>query len=204
MQVPKERAPVPPTPVTLSKLLLVEGATCWHFFEALAAELGLSTQIEIRDYGGITELSEYLKLIASTSDFHQNVKSLGIARDAEEDAQAARRSVEQAIAGATLPPEVRSKVFIIPDGAEKGMIETVMLQSLNGNPILRCAEEFFECTKASGFTLPAGIVAAKHLVHVYVSTMPVKKMMSGIAAYEGAYPWGSSCFDSMKAFLQGL
>jgi hypothetical protein len=48
---PPRMAP-PPVPIALSKLLLVEGDTPMHFFEALLQHLGLGSAVEVRNFRG--------------------------------------------------------------------------------------------------------------------------------------------------------
>lgn len=61
MIVPRERAARLAVPVELSKLLLVEGETPSHFFEAMARDLGIADEIEIRSYGGVAQLGPFLR-----------------------------------------------------------------------------------------------------------------------------------------------
>jgi hypothetical protein len=62
MLSPRPPRPVPPaTAITLSKLLLVEGDTPSHFFEALLRHLGLDSHILILNYRGTADLATYLK-----------------------------------------------------------------------------------------------------------------------------------------------
>lgn len=91
----QERAAVAPQPVQSDSLLLVEGNTPAHFFEALARSLGIGQRLEIRNYGGINQFARFLQLLASTTDFQAKVLRLGIARDAEGDPESAKRSLNR-------------------------------------------------------------------------------------------------------------
>jgi hypothetical protein len=204
MIVPTERDQIPPRDVGLSKLLIVEGETPLHFFEALAVNLGLNEEIEIRDYGGITKLGRFLKTIASTSAFRTNVTSLGIARDAENDAAAAAQSVNSAIEGAGLSEEVRIRVAILPDNDTPGMIETLCLRSVASDPIMGCVDSYLDCVQDNGVKLPGGIALDKHRAWVFLSGKGLPEKPVGIAAYKNAWPFDNSAFDSLKKFLQSL
>lgn len=103
------------TPISHEKMLLVEGETPSHLFEALATELGLRDSIEIRSCGGVTDLGRYLKTLVVTSGFKENVKSLGIARDAESDPAKAKQSVQTAIENANFGNNVSVAIAILPD-----------------------------------------------------------------------------------------
>jgi hypothetical protein len=204
MIIPRERDAVPPQPIGLDKVLLVEGETPRHFFEALASVLGLSQQIEIRSYGGVSDLGTYLKTIASTTEFRTKVKSLGIARDAESDPTAARESVEYAVQSAGISKHVAVRTAILPDNQTPGMIETLCLRSVDADPVLECANGFFTCLKEKSVALPEGIICAKHLARVYLAGKDCPEMPVGIAASKNLWPFSHTAFDSLKAFLQSL
>jgi len=56
-------------PISLDKLLLVEGETPRHFFTALLKHLNIHEQIEIRSFGGVTELPGFLNALRRTPGF---------------------------------------------------------------------------------------------------------------------------------------
>lgn len=195
----------PPLPFRVSKLLLLEGQTPLHFFEALLLQLGLSPQIEVRSFGGVGDLRDSLTALANTPGFHL-IQSLGIVRDAERDAKAALAAVNGGVAAAGVNQHGLKKisVFLLPDNARPGMIETLLVDSLRADPIYACIEEFFDCTAKFGAPLPAGEIAAKSLAQAYLATRPEVQMFPGIAAYRGYWPWDSPAFDGIKQFLQAL
>src|SRR5947209_13243057 len=128
--LPARVPPPPPGPVTLSKLLLVEGDTPMHFFEALLRDLGLHNDIEIRNFRGVGDFKTFLVNLADTDEFKRLIISVGVVRDAEEKpATAARAAVEYALTAAgltpTRTPPVRTSIFILPDNTNEGMIETL-------------------------------------------------------------------------------
>jgi len=59
------------TPVTHSKLLLVEGDTPMHFLEKLLQDLGLSPQIEIRNFRGVKDFRKAVIDLAATDEFQK-------------------------------------------------------------------------------------------------------------------------------------
>lgn len=194
----------PPVPLSVSKLLVVEGQTPLHFVEALLLHLGLSPQVEVRSFGGVRDLRDSLAALAKTPGFHL-VQSLGILRDAEQDAKAASAAVRGAVAAAGLDQlGVNTSVFILPDNARPGMIETLLVDSLRSDPIYACIEEFFDCTAKVGAPLPTGEVSAKSLAQTYLATRPKVQMYPGTAAYRGYWQWDSPVFDGIKQFMQAL
>src|SRR6266702_3024919 len=89
------------TPISLSKLLLVEGDTPMHFFEKLLQHLGIAQQIEIRNFRGVKNFKQSLIDLSKTQEFQQLITSVGVVRDAEDKpAVDARKSVENALAAA--------------------------------------------------------------------------------------------------------
>lgn len=200
---PPRTAP-PPVPVSLSKVLLVEGSTPTHFFEALLVHLGLNEQVEVRDFGGAQELRAFVRTLASTSEFRRLVDSLGVVRDAETDAKAARQSVDDALAATGLPEGVQTSVFILPDNKRPGMIETLCVESVRQDPVFGCVEDFFKCVRKQGVDLPGGPRDAKHHAQAFLATRKCVQLFPGLAAYRGYWPWGSPAFDGLKDFLKAL
>lgn len=203
----------PPVPVSLAKLLLVEGNTPMHFFEALLRHLGLHSQIEIRNYGGIRNLAAYLTTLIAIPTFQQLAKSVGIVRDAEDKPAAiARQSVENALMAAGLTPQrnppIQTSIFILPDNANPGMIETLCMEAVKNEAAFagtyRCVEDFFSCLTRNQIALPALPMLAKHHAQAYLATRPEVQMFPGLAAYRDYWPWGNPAFGPLIDFLQAL
>lgn len=209
---PPRAAPAPPVPITLEKLLLVEGATPMHLFEALLRHLGLSGQVEIRDFRGVGDFRTFVRDLAKTAEFQTLVRSVGVIRDAEQDTAAARQSVTDALAAAGLTPAgtpgVRTSIFILPDNANPGMIETLCMQAVKQEPNLAaaggCVDEFFLCLQRSGVAVPTDNRFAKHQAQAFLATRPEVQLFPGVAAYRGYWPWDSPAFDPLKQFLRSL
>jgi hypothetical protein len=205
--------PTPPIPITLSKVLLVEGDTPMHFFEALLRHLGLNTVIEIRNFRGVSDLRDYLSALVSAPDFQSLVTSVGVVRDAEDKlAVDARQSVTDAFAaagltGASTQP-VKTAVYILPDDANPGMIETLCMEAVRQEPALAdafaCVEEFFHCLDARRIALPGPPIRAKNHAQAYLATRPEAQMFPGLAAYRDYWPWNSPAFNPLKQFLTNL
>jgi hypothetical protein len=206
MIVPSERSAIAPHPVQLKKLLLAEGATPTHFFEALAKKLNLSEQIEIRNYGGIDKLGDVLKLLAGTPDFKANVTSLGVTRDAENSFKAALDSALGFVKAAKIGSTVKVAFYIFPynDGKTPGMIETLCVRSVLAKPVYECIEKFIDCARGKGVNLPTGVVIAKHQLQVYLASQEEVQMMPGIASSRQAFPFDDPVFSGLTDFLKSL
>ncbi|MEK7833487.1 MAG: DUF3226 domain-containing protein, partial [Acidobacteriota bacterium] len=70
--------------ITTNAQLLVEGRTPEIFFREMVEYLGLADRIQVRDFGSISDLTDYLKDFTQKADFIETVTSLGIIRDAED------------------------------------------------------------------------------------------------------------------------
>lgn len=207
--------PREPKPITLSKLLLVEGRDGCNFFEALLCNLHLESLVEIRDYGGVNELRPYLFTLPAITGYKQ-VVSLGVVRDAEHNgaskADDAFRSVRDALRDAGLPaPEKPVQkvpgnptvaVFILPDCEHPGMLETLCLDSVSATFPLSCVDAYLQCLQEKGLPLPRNMDKAR--LHAYLAGMPELLPQLGLAARAGYFPWDSPVFDSVTEFLKAL
>jgi hypothetical protein len=151
MIAPRTKTPYPEN-VKLAKLLLVEGETPAHFFDELATQLGIGDTIEIRSFGGNENLLRNLIALVKGHGFSKTVKSLGIIRDAEADADAARKSVADAVERSKLPAGISWKAFILPDNSRPGMIETLCLDSVARKPFFHCIDDFINSARTHGAT----------------------------------------------------
>jgi len=211
-----------PRPITLPKVLAVEGQSPFQFFKALLRHLGLLDKIEIRNYGGLQELPLFLQTLAAT-EAARKLESLGIIRDAESDAKAAFASVCSALQKAreclspasSLPrlsvpdhPGVKTiavpsvSIFILPDCVNAGMLEALCLESVKGDPAASCVDEYLACLNRYEHPLPANMAKAR--LHVFLASRSEPECLLGQAAHQGYFPWSSPVFDSIKRFLQAL
>ncbi|NOX53804.1 MAG: hypothetical protein GXP27_05085 [Planctomycetes bacterium] len=202
-----------PADITLDSLLLVEGDTPLHFFEAMLQHLRLQDRIEIRSFRGIGQLRPFLRALVKSAAFQSRaVTSLGIIRDAETDAARARQSVLDALSAAGLAigesAAVKVSVFILPDDTNPGMLETLCMAAVRDwpetKPAHECVEQFFECLQRNRVNLPDGLPRAKNEAQAYLATRPEAQLFPGLAAYRGYWPWESRAFEPVKRFLKSL
>ena len=199
-------------PFTCNKVLIVEGKDTWYFFKALLEYLRLRHQIEIRNYAGNTDLPDYLEALPAISGFHE-VASLGIVRDAErQEVDAAFQSVcgglERAGLGVPDAPMATSRstpqvsVYILPDCSHSGMLETLCIQTVAGDPALPCIDQYYECLRAEGVGLPRNMPKAR--AQAFLASRPRFVAHVGEAAHRGYWTWGSPALDQLKQFLNAL
>ena len=154
--------------INAPKQLLVEGRTAEILFRELVEHLRLA-DMQVRDYGDINNLTDYLRTFSGLPGFVEMVRSLGIIRDAEDKpASAGFESVCGSLGVANLPipsqlgtisgEPFRTGVFILPNCVDRGMLEDVCLESVGNeaeNKIkLRCVDSFFECIEMQSLALP--------------------------------------------------
>ena len=200
-----------PKQIENTRQLLVEGNDLRNFFEAFAKHLGLSDTLQISDFGGVDELRDFLEAFVKMPDFG-TVRSIGIARDAEQDEKAALQSVRSSLGNAELPmptkvgvqsagsPTVR--VLILPGRGKPGMLETLLCRTFVNQEVNRCIDEFFACADA----LPGISICRpdKARARAYLTTTQHPHHSIGVAAKAGVWDLDHEAFNDVRAFLASL
>ncbi len=148
-------------------------AACRSVCDTLLAH-ATTSDIQIQDFGGIGDLRHFLRALTGTAAFQQNtVTSLGIVRDAEDNAADAFRRVQRDLTAARLPvPSVpnqpagknpRVSVFILPDNKEPGMLETLCLAAVADDPVMPCIETYLKCVQQHAAAPPQNLPKAKRV-----------------------------------------
>lgn len=200
-----------PKTITHPKQLLVEGRDGATFFAAWLKQLGLS-EIQIQNFGGITELRAFLKALRNEPGFEEQVASLGIIRDAEANPQGAFQSVRDALRTSGLPasekPETvengqpQTIILILPNATTPGMLETLCLESVASEPAIQCVDQYFDClSQQTGFS-PTNVSKAR--LHAFLSGKSKPGLRVGDAASAGYFPWDHPAFDHIRQFLLNL
>jgi hypothetical protein len=200
------------------KLLIVEGRDDQLCFEAaLRDHLGL-TDIQIMPIGGKTLLTRNLTGLVADPDF-ATVGSLAVVRDADETAPGAivpsASHSFQSVCGslrhvnlscptahgqfADGPPRVG--IFIVPNGVDDGMLETLCLHSVSTQPEFACVDAYFQCLHGHQI-VPNNLHKAR--AHAWLASRPEPDRRVGEAAQAGYWPWGSNAFDDLWAFLRSM
>lgn len=205
------RSPASKSPITYSKVLVVEGGDAFQFFKAMLRHLNLLTEVEIRNFGEISNLTLYLKALKQTSGF-ERVTSLGIVRDAEANATSAFQSICRSLrqAGLAVPKQLqltaqgvpKTSVFVLPDCRSQGMLDALCLQSVSNDPSILCVDQYFQCLQGQGLSPPGNIAKAR--LHAFLASRTKPDLLLGQAAHAGYFPWNSPAFDLLKQFLRNL
>ncbi len=212
--------------------ILVEGRTPEIFFrEMVEKHLNLKDKIQVRDFKNIENLTTFLRIFTRRPEFIEKVTSLGIIRDAEDKPatsafQSVCNSLETVgitrpnkigevqnrtfdlpdVIGDTPTREIKTGVFILPDCNDKGMIETLCLQSLTEDKTqeisLKCVDEYFECLRKNNGVSPENIEKAK--TWTFLSAHGSFDPQVGRAAQKKIWNWGGQTFQPLVDFLRDL
>jgi hypothetical protein len=204
-------------PIVAPAQLLVEGRTPEMFFREFVQELGLRERIDVRTFGGISELQVWIELFTAKATFKEKVASLAIVRDAESEPAAiafqsicsalsqAKLVVPTAIASFTSPP-LRVGVYVLPDCNRAGILETLCLEAAAESeanaPIkfLPCVDEFFHCIEtATTFDNPT-----KARFSAYALARGVVDPQLGRAAQKRVISCHAKVFGPLAEFLKQL
>lgn len=201
----------PKSPITSSRVVVVEGHDTFQFLKALLKQLNLLNEIEIRNYGGINDLGVYLETLKSIDGF-EKVNSLGIIRDAEKSAKEAFDSVCKYLKNSAFEVPARPattakgtpkvSVFILPDCVNPGMLETLCLQAVKDDPVVPCVDQYFKCLQQEGWPMPDNITKAR--MRTFLASRKRPNLLLGQAAHEGYWPWENPIFDILKNFLRAI
>ena len=215
-------------PEGTSRLLLVEGKEDKQFF----IQLGYPSELPcILQYEGKNNLAGFLYQLIQNSNFKQ-VSQIGIVRDADygTDAfQSVRTAIKNANANSPrqlpVPKTViepsegspKVSVLILPSEERDGMLEDLVLDALNNDPITPCVNDFFTCLKDRKVEIVQERLP-KARVRVFITGKNVdrqaavsddtdKLYLSDIykmSWWRGAAFWKHESFDEAKAFLRQL
>lgn len=197
--------------ITKSKQLLVEGKDAVVIIRQMNAYLGI-TDIEIQNFGGVNDLTNFLDVFTKNSNFKRVARSVGIIRDAETNASGAFQSVCTSLGkfGLSQPrnPQIKTNsvpeisVFILPDSNTAGSLESLLLRSVSTDPNFKCINEYFDCIQQQSGSLPAPIDKARVLA--YLATKNPVRMMTGHAARSGYWNFQHGTYADIQAFLRNL
>jgi hypothetical protein len=161
--------------------------------------------------GGKPVLAANLAAIPLTPGFTQ-VRWLGVAQDADEDADAAFVRIRDALRRVGLPEPSRVwettsttpvvVAFVLPDGAAPGDLETLVWRAVAGEPATPCVDAYMDClSHAAGAAVPRQEWKAR--VHAYLASLSRPDLRLGEAAENTLLPLGSPMFDPLVNLIPG-
>lgn len=191
------------------KFVFCEGKDDVAVVQELVKHLNLDIRVE--QYGGKNSLSIFLESITKRPEFaQQKVISIGILRDADENADNAFASVRDALtrnnfsapgaSGAFSGTSPIVGIFIVGLNG-KGMIEDLCLASVNTQPGFNCVDAYFKCVVQNSERKQ---FSSKAKVRVWMASQTDYEYHVGKAAEHGYWNWENPVFDPLKNFLKTL
>jgi len=177
----------------------------------------------VQNFGGVDELKRFLKGFVRSPGF-KRVGRIGIVRDAERRldkgapaekkppaASSAFQSVQSSLRAAGLPAPNRPgeetgtapavSVFVLPGGADDGMLETLLCRTFAGTEMERCVNAFLQCAEESGSPIHR---RDKSRAHAWLATRQDPHVSVGVAAQKDYWDFDHEAFDGVRRFLRAL
>lgn len=174
--------------------------------DAIARQLGVAG-LQVLSFEGVGNLRGFLRALPAVAGFTE-VRSLGILCDAEDDAAARLRSVQDGLAAAGLPVPVAPLsrtpgrpaiiVLINPHGSSTGSLDDVCAESVRTDPAMACVGEYLDCLRRAGIPTPR---PGKTLVHAFIASRDRPEVSLGVALQRGYFPLEDRAFDPVRRFL---
>jgi hypothetical protein len=203
--------------ISKTKLMLVEGADA-KFFCIWALEAYEINDVQVMDFGGITELYGYLKMLSVLPDY-EKVKSIVIVRDAEGKPNTAVISIKKALKENSLPvpakpfefthnnPRVAFMLFPGFDGIRNlvpGTLEDLCVAIIKDADVKRldCVTAYLSCLENEGKNITW---RHKSFLHAYFSgENRFVGMKIGEASRAGAWNWENEQLKPFKEIVKTM
>lgn len=184
-------------------LLIGEGREEELFFCAMVNHLGLSSSIQVTQYGGKDKLAGFLAGLKAQTTFSK-LSALGITRDADLDHAAALASVKTAIDNSKLPDTLHVDTYILPKKDTSGALEALVIEAVSTYPNWPCVEQFMACVSENDQASLSPTEMDKRRIHAWLSTLPKPDLRLGEAALKSLIPFDHSAFKPITDFLKSL
>lgn len=196
------------------KLLLVEGNDDEGFFQKIIEEININNIQIIPMKGKDNFRTEDLNGIINMPNFMNIVKSLGIIRDANDDASAAFSGICTVLKNLSLPVpsqpmeiingNLKIGVLIIPPNTPKGELEDLCLSLIKGCAEMECIDNYFKCLKQklASREFPENLSKAK--IKAFLASRRKSVPHLGTAAKSGYFPLEHNILREIKVFLKSL
>ncbi|MDE2637489.1 MAG: hypothetical protein OXI30_14090 [Chloroflexota bacterium] len=221
----------PTIPAGKTRLMLVEGKEDQEFFIQLGNRLTSTDDwlIQINQYSGTSELEDFLIAVSGHPRFGQ-VETIGIVRDADFNTDAFQ-SVQDAIRRANaeiqqalpVPENALTMaegnkniiVLIMPSDERHGMLEDLVMDIFQSDPIATCVDAYFNCIREHGIAILKHKLS-KGRLRAFVTGKNVSDQAKGddseklylsdvfhMSWWKDEF-WDSCAFDDAKDFLHHL
>ncbi len=196
-----------------SSQLLVEGRDDLHLIRALIKARSLP-HVQVRPYNGADNFRRFLAGLVATPGF-EALRSLGVLRDADQDAAAAFESIQDALRanGIEPPPKpgalehreadgrtLRVGILVLPE-AGTGMLETVLCRTFADQSIAACIDEFMACAADAG---ELHRESDKARAYAYLATRRRPGDDIGVAARQGFWNLDHAALNPIADFVRSV
>ena len=195
-------------------LLLVEGQDEVNLFRAFVKHCleDEAQPVQVLEVGGKDQFKKRFSLIMSDAQARPRLRSIGVVRDADDNAQGSFQSVCDSIRNVGYQPPARHGefsdtapsigVFIVPDGSEAGAIETLCRQSVQGTDTAKCVDDYLDCLTTRNALRSRN--ADKTFTHAYLAAGRDPTARVGEGALQGVWDLQSPMFAGLCKFIQNL
>jgi hypothetical protein len=194
-------------------LLLVEDDRAVDFFKAYLAHLDWLDVTDILPIGSGDKFEKNLSFIIDKEikNFKQ-LKSIGIVRDAKDDSVAIFESIKHSLEsngfdaptnqGRSSTGSPLTRIIILSNENGRGVLESLCIKALEGDPSLVCVHKFFDCLKEKGVSQDVSEVD-KAKIHVYLaSSLPAKSL--GDLVSSGVLSLDNRVFETLRVDIGAI
>ncbi len=160
----------------MKKYLLVEGITDVAFVKYICLKNGITNNfndfkqnknqytfgnkiiINIDGQGNLEKELNFLK-----NEEHM-ISNIFIIQDADNDIKKSKEQIEETINNSLIEKN-KIKYFLTPNDKDTGNLETLLLSSIENNPVLECFDEYAKCLKENEEVYPKALDKGK--LHAY-------------------------------------
>lgn len=198
-----------------SVLMIVEGRDESRLFTVLARHLAIEN-IQIHSLDGIDNLNRFLKTLKVSPDFGV-LRALAVVIDADDSRQRREQKIYSGLEaiGLACPSKPlegarqrtdspKSFYLILPHAEERGMLEDVCLDSVEGDPALACVDHYFTCIDKTAMSKPESHRMPKARMHAFLASRPRPDLRLGEAAEKGIWNFASEAFRPLRYLLKQL
>lgn len=194
-------------------LLVVEGRHDKAFFEVLLQKLDLHLKFQIIEMGGKDNLRNRLAAITLAPNFRQNIKVMGVIRDADDNSDSAFQSLCDHLRNIKLsvPSEPftiaggqpKTTIAILPSMSGSGGLEELCLTAFEDDPAMACVDQYFVCLREHKITIRDTRLTKSRLATL-IASKDVRDFQFSVAIQQGWWPWQSAVFNEVKVFLNQI
>ena len=209
----KNRKPI--LKIDSDSLLLVEGKDEYQFFQALLKKINIK-DVQIYDVKGNNNFHRELAFLVRAVGFSK-VTKIGFVRDAEKkEPKSAFDSICKVLKDTNileiLPCNIgkvekignfKIGIFIMPNNKDKGMLETLYLQSIKDMHCQKEMRAYIECLKKHYEENPSFNLEKVETQVYLASKVPIRSSL-GLGVLTGHVNFEDSVFDEIKLFLKEL